>query len=169
MSQKQTEEMPLPALILQLSRDQADLYERHLGMSQSRLMLLRELMQTGEISQAELVQRLGMEGTLVTRFVKHMEGSGLLTRRSDPRDNRFTLVTLTPAGQRIAQQMTDFTHTLEAQILEGFSEEVIATIRQGLEQIQGKYSYLKEADHPTDLSSDYADETPGKKSNEKWM
>ena len=145
MSQQHTrEEIPLPAMILQLSRDQARLYERHVGMSQSRLMLLLELMQTGEISQAELVQRLGMEGTLVTRFVKQMEGSGLLTRRSDPGDNRFTLVTLTPAGQHIAQQMADFTHTLEAQLLEGLSEEAIATIRQGLEQIQEKYSYLKE-------------------------
>ncbi len=70
---------------------------RQPGMSQPRLMLLRELLQTGEISQADLVRRLGMEGTLVTRFVKQMEGSGLLTRRNDPRDNRFTLVALTPA------------------------------------------------------------------------
>ena len=156
MSQEHTKEIPLPALILQLSRDQARLYERHVGMSQSRQMLLLELRQTGEMSQAELVQRLGMEGTLVTRFVKQMEGSGLLTRRSDPRDNRFTLVTLTPAGQHIAQQMADFTHTLEAQLLEGLSSEVRATIRQGLEQIQKKYEHLKEADPPINLPSDSA-------------
>src|SRR5881392_2665454 len=99
MNQRPTEELPIPALILQLARDQTRLYESQFGMSQSRLMLLRELMQTGEMSQAELVQRLEMEGTLVTRFVKQMEGSGLLTRRSDPRDNRFTLVVLTPAGE----------------------------------------------------------------------
>lgn len=148
MSQQQPEELPLASLILQLSRDQAHLYERQFGMSQSRLMLLRELMQTGEISQAELVQRLGMEGTLVTRFVKQMESSGLLTRRSDPRDNRFTLVTLTPAGEHIARQMAAFTHTLEARILEGLSEEVIALIRQGLQQIQERYSSLKESGLP---------------------
>ena len=141
MSQEHTQELPLPALILQLSRDQARFYERQFGMSQSRLMLLLEL-QTGEISQAELVQHLGMEGTLVTRFVKQMEGAGLLTRRSDPEDNRFTLVTLTQAGKHIAQQMADFTHTLEAQLLEGLSEEVRATIRQGLEQIQERYCIL---------------------------
>lgn len=153
MSHEHKEKLPLPALILQLSRDQTRLYERRVGMSQSRLMLLLELMQAGEISQAELVQRLGMEGTLVTRFVKQMEGSGLLTRRSDPSDNRFTLVTLTPAGQHIAQQMTDFTHTLEAQLLEGLSEEVIVTIRQGLEQVQKQYSRLKAADPLTSLLS----------------
>ena len=156
MSQRPTEELPLPALILQLSRDQTRLYERQFGMSPSRLMLLRELMQKGEISQAELVQRLEMEGTLVTRFVKQMESSGLLTRRSDPRDNRFTLVVLTQAGEHIAQQMSAFTRTLEAQILEGLSEETRATIRQGLEQVQKQYEHLKAADPPTGLFSDDA-------------
>jgi DNA-binding MarR family transcriptional regulator len=145
MQQKQTEANPLPALILQIYRDQARLYERQFGMSQSRLMLLREL-QEGEISQAELVQRLEMEGTLVTRFVKQMESSGLLTRRSDPRDNRFTLVTLTPAGQHIAQQMADFTHTLEAQLLDELNEETIVAIRQGLERVKERYTELKEMD-----------------------
>jgi len=136
---------PLSALILQLSRYQAHLYATAFGMSQSRLLVLRELMLTGESSQAELVQRLGMEGTLVTRFVKDMERSWLLTRRRDPDDNRFILVTLTPAGQDIARRMAVFSHTLEAQLLEGLSEEEVAVIRQGFEQIQKKYSLLTQA------------------------
>jgi DNA-binding MarR family transcriptional regulator len=102
-------------------------------------------MRTEETSQAELVQRLGMEGTLVTRFVKDMEHSGLLTRRRDPHDNRFSLVTLTPAGLDIARRMAIFSHTLETQLIEGLSEEVVTIIRQGLEQIQEKYSSLTQA------------------------
>jgi len=77
MSKEHPGKPPLPALILQLSRYQAHLYATAFGMSQSRLLFLRELMRTGEISQAELVHLLGMEGTLVTRFVKDMERSGL--------------------------------------------------------------------------------------------
>jgi DNA-binding MarR family transcriptional regulator len=113
------QEMPLPALILHLYREQTQLYERHFGMSQSRLLLLREVGYAGEVSQAELAHGLDMEPTLVTRFVKQMEASSLLTRRSDPRDNRFTLVTLTPAGQQIAQQMKVFTQNLDAHLIEG--------------------------------------------------
>jgi len=145
MSKEHPGKPPLPALILQLSRYQAHLYATAFGMSQSRLLFLRELMRTGEISQAELVHLLGMEGTLVTRFVKDMERSGLLTRRRDPHDNRFILVTLTPAGQDIARRMAVFSHTLEAQLLEGLSEEAVAIIRQGFEQIQEKYSSLTQA------------------------
>jgi DNA-binding MarR family transcriptional regulator len=142
MRRHHSAEMPLPALILQLARDQSRLYERQFGVSSSRLLLLRELGQQGELSQAELVQRLGMEGTLVTRFVKQMEGAGLLTRRSDPRDNRFTLVTLTPKGDEIAHQMADFTHSLEVQLLAGLSQVVIATLRQSLAHIQQNYAHL---------------------------
>lgn len=142
MGKKHPGKLPLPALIRQLSRHQAQLYAVEFGMSQSRLLFLRELMQTGEISQAELVEQLGMEGTLVTRFVKDMERSGLLTRRRDPHDNRVSLATLTPAGQDIARRMAMFSHTLEAQLLEGLSEEAIAIIRQGFEQILEKYLSL---------------------------
>lgn len=145
MSEEHPGKPPLSALILQLYRHQTQLYATAFGMSQSRLLVLRELMLTGESSQAELVQRLGMEGTLVTRFVKDMERSGLLTRRRDPHDNRFILVTLTPAGQDIARRMAVFGHTLEAQLLEGLSEEAVATIRQGFEQIQEKYASLTQA------------------------
>ena len=136
MDKEHSGKWPLPALIMHLYRAQAQLYERHFGMSQSRLNLLRELGQAGEISQAELVQLLDMEGTLVTRFVKDMEAAGLLTRRRDPHDNRFTLVTLSPTGQDLAQRMAAFTHTLEAQLLEGFGEEAVTIIREGIEQIQ---------------------------------
>ena len=142
MDKEHSGKWPLPALIMQLYRAQAQLYEGHFGMSQSRLNLLRELGQAGEISQAELVQLLDMEGTLVTRFVKDMEAAGLLTRRRDPHDNRFTLVTLTPAGQDLAQRMAVFTHTLEAQLLEGLGEEAVTIIREGIEHIQEKYSHL---------------------------
>jgi DNA-binding MarR family transcriptional regulator len=152
VSQGPEKEIPLPGLILRLSREQADLYERHFGMSQSRMSLLRELGWAGEISQIELAHRLGMEPTLVTRFVKQMEACNLVTRRTDPHDNRFTLVTLAPAGQQIAQRMKDFTHALEAQLIEGLSVEEIANIQQRLKQFSEKYEQImKNMENEADL------------------
>ena len=152
VSQGPEKEIPLPGLILRLSREQAALYERHFGMSQSRLSLLRELGWAGEISQIELAHRLGMEPTLVTRFVKQMEACNLVTRRTDPHDNRFTLVTLAPAGQQMVQRMKDFTHTLEAQLIEGLSVEEVANIKQRLTQFREKYEqFVKNMEHEADL------------------
>jgi len=42
-------------------------------MSLSRIEVLHELMHAGEISQTELQQHLGIDGTLMTRFAKQME------------------------------------------------------------------------------------------------
>lgn len=138
------ETLPLPIMLLHLYRDLLRFYERHLGMSQSRVMLLHELMHTGEISQTELAQRLGMEAALITRFVKQMEASGLLSRRVDPQDNRFTLVTLTPTGQQVFQQMMLFSREFETRLVEGLSEDEQRGIHQALKHIQEKFSLMKE-------------------------
>ena len=138
------ETLPLPVLLLHLYRDLLRFYEHHLGMSQSRVMLLHELMHTGEINQTELAQRLGIETALLTRFAKQMEASGLLSRRVDPRDNRFTLVMLTPTGKQVFQEMMLFSRELEARLVEGLSNNEEANIRQALIHIQEKFSSLKE-------------------------
>lgn len=141
------ERHPLPILLLHLYRDLLRFYERNLGMSQSRVMLLHELMHTGEINQTELAQRLGMETALMTRFAKQMEASGLLSRRVDPRDNRFTLVTLTSAGQQLFQQMMLFSRAFEAQLVEGLGPDEQAVIRQALMHIQHRFEQIKTREH----------------------
>ena len=138
------ETLPLPVMLLHLYRDLARFYERRLGMSQSRVMLLHELMHTGEISQTKLAQHLGMETALLTRFAKQMEASGLISRRVDPQDNRFTLVKLTPTGQQVFQQMMVFSREFEARLVEGLSEDEQTGIRQALRHIQEKFSRMKE-------------------------
>ena len=134
---------PLPVLLLHLYRDLLRFYERHLGMSQSRVMLLHEVMHTGEINQTELAQRLGIETALLTRFAKQMEASGLLSRRVDPRDNRFTLVTLTPNGLQVFQEMMVFSRAFEAQLVEGLSDDEQRGIRHVLINIQEKFSHIR--------------------------
>jgi hypothetical protein len=41
-----------------------------------------------------------MEGARLTCFAKQMEAAGLISRRVDQGDNRFTLITLAPARKR---------------------------------------------------------------------
>ena len=69
-------------------------------MSQTRRQLLALLSQIGEVSHATLQQQLAVDGATVTRLVKQFESAGVLSRRLDPQDNRYTLVSLTTSGQR---------------------------------------------------------------------
>ena len=59
--------MRSPFVILtHLHPDMLRTFSQHTGMSFSRILVLH----AGEISQAKLGQRLGMEGALLTRFAK---------------------------------------------------------------------------------------------------
>ncbi len=79
-------------------------FQRRVGISEARLHVLGTLFLFGELSQAELQRRLDVDGAAVTRQVKQLEAEGLLSRRANPADNRFTLVTLTPEGKERLRQ-----------------------------------------------------------------
>ncbi len=108
-------------------------------MSFSRFLVLHEIKHAKELTQSELQQRLGMEGALVTRFVKQMEKSGLISRRVDPNDNRFMLVALTPAGHALLEKMKSLREKSEAVLLDGVSKQeqkvMVAVIKRIQENI----------------------------------
>ena len=122
-----------------LYRDVMQITEQATGMSQSRLQIMHELFHAEELTQAELQHHLGVEGAVITRIVKQLEAAGLVVRRADPRDNRFTLVALTPEARRISTVDTDtikFKETIGAQIMEGLDEEERARLLDMMKRIQ---------------------------------
>ncbi|MGE5531180.1 MAG: MarR family winged helix-turn-helix transcriptional regulator, partial [Bacteroidota bacterium] len=54
---------------------------------------------------SDLQRNLDVDGATITRQVKQMEAEGLLQRRADPKDNRFTLVALTPEGEAMVASL----------------------------------------------------------------
>jgi DNA-binding MarR family transcriptional regulator len=124
--------------VIHLYRDLMRVTEHQTGMSQTRLQLMHELYHDEELSQAELLQRLGVEGAVVTRIVKQLEAQGFVTRRADPKDNRYTLVSMTPAA-RLIQTQTEAMHfkdTFGARLMQGLDEAERAHLLQILKHIQ---------------------------------
>jgi DNA-binding MarR family transcriptional regulator len=135
MPDEQENENPF-VILGHLYPDAARAFSRRVGMSLSRIEVLHELMHAGEISQMELQKRLDIDGAQITRFVKQMEAAGLITRRVDSKDNRFTLVTLAPAGQQVLQEMETLGEEFETQLLKGLSEKERANLVRMLKHIQ---------------------------------
>ncbi len=130
-------------------------FQRSVGISESRLHVLGSLFLFGELSQADLQRRLEVDGAAVTRHVKQMEAEGLISRRPDPADNRFTLVALTDDGKdklrEVAQKVREFL-TLS---LEGISAEDLACmqrsmarVRSNLERMYGAVPAPETAEEP---------------------
>ncbi|WP_211265212.1 MarR family winged helix-turn-helix transcriptional regulator [Actinacidiphila oryziradicis] len=76
----------------------------HVGISRPRLQVLMRLWRAGETSHSDLRHLLSLDGASVTRLIKEFEAEGLITRRIDPGDNRYTLARLTPAGEQAAAE-----------------------------------------------------------------
>jgi DNA-binding MarR family transcriptional regulator len=111
-------------------------YGQYIGMSQARLQLLTSLAQQSEISHAALQQRLAVDGATVTRLVKQFEAEGIVSRRLDPQDNRYTLVTLTPAGRQIVAGLKE-THTaFQLILLEGIPREELEVTLRTLQRLR---------------------------------
>ncbi len=126
-------------LVQMLSRtfyDMLPMFERHSGHEPRALGVLITLRREGELSQAELQQRLRVDGAAITRQVKQLEEEGLVQRRADPQDNRFTLVMLSAAGQQLTAGLVGRRESFEALVTNGISEAEMATLRRCLYQIR---------------------------------
>ncbi|MFF0771660.1 MarR family winged helix-turn-helix transcriptional regulator [Nonomuraea wenchangensis] len=98
-------------------------FPRHIGMSPQRVQLLIRLWRDGETSHSDLRHTLGIDGASVTRLVKEFEADGLIGRRLDPADNRYTLAALTPAGERAAAELERAHQSYQERLLDGITSQ----------------------------------------------
>lgn len=73
-------------------------FEHCTGVSQSRLDILHQLYETGEMSQKALQQQVNIDNAAITRHLKQLEERDVVSRRKNPDDNRVTFVKLTKSG-----------------------------------------------------------------------
>lgn len=74
-------------------------------VSVSEAYALAELSREGGLTSSNLVGRLRLEKSTVSRLVAQLAGHGWLERRPHPRDGRALALHLTPEGSRVAAQI----------------------------------------------------------------
>lgn len=116
-----------------------------IGMSQPRLHLLSVVAQAGEVSHAALQERLGLDGATITRLVKEFEAEGVLSRRLDPQNNRYTLVSLTAAGQQIVARLQETHRAFQIRLLDGIPREEQDVLVRALERLRDNIRDMQES------------------------
>ena len=92
------------ALLRLMARDRAaPLLQTELTIQQLKLMLLVRL--EGPQSGNGLAELLGVSSATVSGLIDRLVERGLLERREDPADRRVRLVTPSPAGQQMMEDM----------------------------------------------------------------
>ena len=143
----QVAQPPEETLLQQITRTYYDIlpaFERHMGMTRARWHLLKQLFSEEFLSQAALQQRAGVDGAAVTRQMKQLEEAGVVLRRVDPQDNRFTLVSLTPEGRRLVAGLMERRAIFEARAMAGIDADQIAVMQRGLRRIRANLAMNRE-------------------------
>lgn len=118
-------------------------FARHVNRSPHQVQILIRLLRDGETSHSSLRQVLGIDGASLTRVVKQLETQGLLGRRLDPADNRYTLAALTPLGARTAADLERAHERYQQRLLDGVTArhrqivlDVLARIRANTTELE---------------------------------
>ncbi len=107
------------------------------GLSPMQILILRILVDEGEMSQAMLVQRIGRDKSQVTRLVQELENKKLLIKVRNEQDRRGFMLRPIKDVQNKVSFFIQKEHEIVAEMLVGISTEDIQKLDVLLIQMQG--------------------------------
>ncbi|OHX12127.1 MarR family winged helix-turn-helix transcriptional regulator [Chromobacterium sphagni] len=131
-----------PNLLQQLGRSSRAMYgafESRVGHALPRWRILKSLEELETASQKRLACHLQMDPGALTRQLKQLEAEQLVTRSTDPADNRQTLVTLGAAGHALLREAAPQRQAFFLQALEGIEPQQLDSALQVLRQLEERF------------------------------
>jgi DNA-binding MarR family transcriptional regulator len=95
---------------------------RH-GLLLPHFSVLAALDDIGPLAQHELADRLGINRSHLVRYVDELEDREAVRRERDPQDRRRQVVSLTPAGRTLVEQMRTPIDEIQEQFLAPLTAE----------------------------------------------
>lgn len=112
-------EMAVLARSLELLRRRGRI---HREMDRAGYLLLRTLEETGPLPVNQLAERVGLDGSTVTRQVASLESDGFAERSTDPGDRRCCIVRPTEHGRRLMRDVQRQRRERFDELLAGWSD-----------------------------------------------
>lgn len=82
-----------------LSKEISHVFEQQTNMSFTKVEILFHIQQTPGQSQNRLREKLYIDSASITRHLKRMEAQGLIVRKKQDENKRYTYLFLTSAGE----------------------------------------------------------------------
>ena len=106
----------------------ADTYRSSHQLKTPEWRLIAVLAQDGAMTPLAIGQRTRMDKVTVSRSAMSLTERGLLRRNPNPNDQRSHLLSLTPSGLKVYEQVAPQALAVEARIFEGFNEQERQTL-----------------------------------------
>ena len=106
------------------------------GITRREWGLLMWLAERPGMPPAELAQRLGLDRARTSRAITSLLSKKLITRNAMPGDRRQAVLSLTPAGQVVHDDLFPQIKALNQALLAGLDEAAVATLDATLSHLQ---------------------------------
>lgn len=107
-----------------------------LGLTEQKWRILRTLDELGEVEQSAIAKEACLLLPSLTRILRGMEADGLISRQSDAKDKRRTLVTITDKGRAIVRDNLHLANDIAARIEAHMGEDEVKQLLDLLEKLQ---------------------------------
>lgn len=112
------------------------------GITRREWGLLMVLAQHPGMPPAELAQRLGLDRARTSRAITSLLAKKLLTRDAMPGDRRQAVLSLTPAGQAVHDDLLPQVKALNQDLLAGLDEGAVQALDYALTDMQKRAEAL---------------------------
>lgn len=128
----------LPALLAQasllISGEFHEVVRQH-GLATSEWRVLASLADGRAVSTGRLAQLVLGKQPTVTRQLDRMESKGFVQRTDDDGDRRITLVSITPAGQKVVARLIPLAREHEDRVLKPFGLKRAQDLKDALRRM----------------------------------
>jgi len=117
---------------------------RKVGLHKGQPLILALLWEKDGLTQKEIVEALGLRPSTVTIMLRRMEKAGLLQRKTDQQDMRFSRVYLTEKGQLLRERVELIEKQLNEECFSGFTSEEKMLLKGFLMKIRDNLKRLND-------------------------
>lgn len=108
--------------------------EARWGLRNTDLRLLNVLDGATPIAVSDISRRVHVDKAWVSRSIRELEGRNLVRRHADPKDSRRALVSLTPHGRDLLEEVRPYALRSELRLLEGIDARLLKEMLDRLEE-----------------------------------
>jgi DNA-binding MarR family transcriptional regulator len=137
----------LSVLTNTVSRALARLYEQRFGLTVAEWRVMAVLARFGPLSANAVCDRTAMDKVQVSRAVARAVDNGLINREVDAVDRRRLVLTLTPRGHAVHEQIVPLAGEMQRHLLEALAPEENERLYDMLGRLYGRARELHVKDH----------------------
>ena len=117
------------------SRSFQSLYKERYGLLRTEWRVLFHLGMYGELTARAISTRASIHKTKISRAVASLETRRYLRRTTNPKDRREAVLTLTPAGTAVYQDLRQVAQGYDAALVAGWSKQTTQDLRKMLRDL----------------------------------